>query len=282
MSSKNLNRWLNRLRSPLEKTYKPWATNAAKRLSQLSRWPTQIDGVSIDTLSLSSESRQEDLSKQPSMIDCAILPPESQDPWILRLQSDWIHLMIDRLLGGNPSELAADSQDRLGKPLSSIDWRVASYCIEELAYPCLDLWQPNAPIVSPRADLRPIDSIPRVNYVRVHFRINLDPFQDTIPTNTSWIGQWLIPESFIISQFGRLLFGDKDPAKLTVVLARSTISRADLEQLEVGDIVSTEQLANEPAEVVCQEEVLFRGVPGVFRGSKALRLIGSQAFVDRA
>jgi flagellar motor switch protein FliM len=49
-----------------------------------------------------------------------------------------------------------------------------------------------------------------------------------------------------------------------------------LDQLEVGDIISTEQLANQAAEVSWNSQVLFRGTPGVYKGSKALRLAGFQ------
>jgi flagellar motor switch protein FliM len=67
---------------------------------------------------------------------------------------------------------------------------------------------------------------------------------------------------------------------LHAILARSAIERTELRQLEVGDIISTEQLASQPADVECRGvtgdmEILFRGQTGLYKDSKALRLLGS-------
>ena len=76
------------------------------------------------------------------------------------------------------------------------------------------------------------------------------------------------------------VFGSDQSVTLHAILARSAIERTELRQLEVGDIISTEQLANQPAYVECRGvtgdmETLFRGQTGLYKDSKALRLMGS-------
>lgn len=277
MSSNKLTRWFPRLQGPLLRIYTPWALQASKRISQLSRLPMRIDAIAIDTMILETEiSTTDEYIKKPNVLSCSVYIPEASDPWILRMDSGWVYLMIDRLLGVAPSDLVELPQEQVPKEMTSIDWRVASYCLDEMIHPCLDLWQPTGPIASPRAELRLTDEMTNCPYVRIKFRVQLADPQRGELSGRSWDGQWLVPESSIRSNFGRLLFQGKDPAKLTAILARSRISRADLAQLEVGDIVSTEQLAGEAVELECNSQVLFQGKPGVYQGSKAVRLIEYQ------
>jgi len=279
MSSNNLNRWFSRLQGPLQRIYTPWGLQASKRISQLSRLPMHIEAIAIDTIpqteNAATDQRNDNSDVSNSVLNCAVYIPEASDPWILRMDSEWIYLMIDRLLGAAQSDLVQVPREQLPEEMTSLDWRVATYCLEELIHPCMDLWQPFGPVASPRAELRLTDEITNCAYVRVKFRMQYADAQQVETNRISWDGQWLVPESYIRAQFGRLLFQGKDPAKLTAILARSRISRADLAQLEVGDIVSTEQLAGEAVELECNSGVLFQGIPGVYQGSKAVRLIES-------
>jgi len=89
-------------------------------------------------------------------------------------------------------------------------------------------------------------------------------------------GAWLLPESLLVDQLGRLLFGGATVADLSVVLATSRIASSELSELEVGDIVSTEQLATGRVEVQSLGGLLYRAEAGVFRGQRAIRLVGVQ------
>ena len=269
MSSTNLERWFSRLAPPIEGIYRAWATVASKRLTNLLGSPVQIDIAQIDAIRSDSGLVP---TSDASMLDFKLDIPDASDPWILSIQSSCVYHWIDRLLGASanesPDSSLASSKASVGRVVSSIDSKVASYALEELAYACLDLWQIEPPPMQPRARLLLNDENPAHESIRVCFQLG------------RWQGQWLIPESFIKQHFGRLVFGSDQSVTLHAILARSAIERTELRQLEVGDIISTEQLASQPADVECRGvtgdmEILFRGQTGLYKDSKALRLLGS-------
>jgi flagellar motor switch protein FliM len=265
MSSKNLKRWFSRLKEPLDAIYRPWGNIASKRLTEIFRSPIHVDQIEIDLLS--HEFR--DITFDAQKIDFVIAIPDAKEPWTLRLDSRFVYMMIDRLLGAPESEPMQRELRPESNLLTAIESRVVTYGLEELIHPCLDLWHPDMPIQSPRVNVRPSDRCIVSESVCVKFQVYGS-------SDTIFHGQWLIPESYIAENFGRLLVQDHEPATLIVTLARSMISKEELDQLEVGDIISTEQLANDSAEVSWNSQALFRGIPGVYQGSKALRLNGFQ------
>lgn len=274
MGSKNLVRWFPKLRKPIENIYRSWATAVSKPFSKSLRVPLQFEILAVYlSLSDSDLKTSEQHFGGGQTVDCQVQFSDSRDPWILRLDRNLVYFMIDRLLGAStiePSE--ASERHRVGQ-LTAIDWRAATYAIQELVSPCIDLWENELSVKDLRTVLQPMDGIKEGNYVSIGFQVALDATNIKHPGEQPWRGQWMMPESFLVSQFGRLLFGCNDPASLTVVLARSMISAGELGQLEVGDIISTEQLASDPVAVECNREVLFRGTPGVFQGTKAIRLV---------
>ncbi len=286
MTSSNLERWYSRLQPPIEGIYRAWAATASKRLSNLLGSPLKIDIAQIDIAqidimpvdALGGESGHTQ-SQDATMLDYKLDVPDSSDPWILRIPSIFVYQCIDRLLGAKANEPLCPGEFSPSRTLSSIDSKVASYALEELAYPCLDAWQIETPQTSPRASLQLVDEFKRQNSIGITFRISLGVSHTKEVPGPQWQGQWLIPESLVKRQFGRLVFGSDQPVVLHAILARSTIQRSELEQLEVGDIISTEQLASQAAEVACRGlsgnmELLFRGEPGVYKGTRALRLLG--------
>jgi flagellar motor switch protein FliM len=183
--------------------------------------------------------------------------------------------MIDGLLGAPANASAANASVSSNRVLTAIDWRVASYALEEFIHPCLDLWQSGLPLQTPRAKLHRNQANKSCDHVRIDFELRMARDVATSKGESLWRGAWKIPESFLVANLGRLLFQQSDQASLAVVLARSTISRAELSQLEVGDIISTEQLATDLAHLEYDGDVLFRGQPGTYKGTKAVRLVGS-------
>jgi len=179
------------------------------------------------------------------------------------------------LLGAPANASAANASVSSNRVLTAIDWRVASYALEEFIHPCLDLWQSGLPLQTPRAKLHRNQANKSCDHVRIDFELRMARDVATSKSESLWRGAWKIPESFLVANLGRLLFQQSDQASLAVVLARSTISRAELSQLEVGDIISTEQLATDLAHLEYDGDVLFRGQPGTYKGTKAVRLVGS-------
>lgn len=277
MSSKNLKRWFPRLKAPLEEVFRQWSVQASKRLSQALRSPVQLDLEKIDTIQsqrLPNALGAEGLDT--SMIAVGVELSGASEPWILRLDSGAVYLIIDRLLGASIDQAISRVTGSQQAALTSLDWRVASYGLEEIVHPCLDAWQVDLPISSPRVQLHPTDRTEFTDSLRVRFQLRVESAGNDASNGRIFRGEWCFPEEFISANFGRLLWGSNQAATLRVTLAKSMISRSELEQLEVGDILSTEQLASASAEIECNSDVLFRGMPGAYKGAKAVRLIGWQ------
>jgi flagellar motor switch protein FliM len=276
MPSKNLQKWFPRLRGPIDAIYQPWAANASARISSLLGSPVKLSIVQIQTQQSTTESNTaKSNTVEPSCFDCEVEIPIAVDPWTLSLESELVICMIDRLLGAPANASAANASVSSNRVLTAIEWRVASYALEEFIHPCLDLWQSGLPLQTPRAKLHRNQASKSCDHVRIDFELRMARDVATSKSESLWRGAWKIPESFLVANLGRLLFQQSDQASLAVVLARSTISRAELSQLEVGDIISTEQLATDLAHLEYNGDVLFRGQPGTYKGTKAVRLVGS-------
>ena len=276
MPSKNLQKWFPRLRGPIDAIYQPWAANASARISQLLGSPVNLSIAQIQTQQSTTESNTvKSNTVEHSCFDCEVEIPNAVDPWTLSLDSELVFCMIDRLLGAPANASASNASVSSNRVLTAIDWRVASYALEEFIHPCLDLWQSGLPLQTPRAKLHRNQANKSCDHVRIDFELRMARDVATSKGESLWRGAWKIPESFLVANLGRLLFQQSDQASLAVVLARSTISRAELSQLEVGDIISTEQLATDLAHLEYDGDVLFRGQPGTYKGTKAVRLVGS-------
>jgi len=276
MPSNNLQKWFPRLRGPIDAIYQPWAANASARISSLLGSPVKLSIAQIQTQQSTTESNTvKSNTVEHSCFDCEVEIPNAVDPWTLSLESELVICMIDRLLGAPANASAANASVSSNRVLTAIDWRVASYALEEFIHPCLDLWQSGLPLQTPRAKLHRNQANKSCDHVRIDFELRMARDVATSKSESLWRGAWKIPESFLVANLGRLLFQQSDQASLAVVLARSTISRAELSQLEVGDIISTEQLATDLAHLEYDGDVLFRGQPGTYKGTKAVRLVGS-------
>jgi flagellar motor switch protein FliM len=60
--------------------------------------------------------------------------------------------------------------------------------------------------------------------------------------------------------------------ELNVEIAETELSTADVMNLEVGDIIMTEASAELGATITISGRPMFRGMPGVYRGKKAIRI----------
>ena len=59
---------------------------------------------------------------------------------------------------------------------------------------------------------------------------------------------------------------------MSVTLAETQITAAELADLRVGDIIATETAADSPAMVSIEGVAKFRAKPGAYQGSRAVRL----------
>ena len=76
-------------------------------------------------------------------------------------------------------------------------------------------------------------------------------------------------------RWGRVIAGRlrSAPVQVTGVLAETTISVAELRNLEVGDILVTEKPATSPATLAVAGRGKFRAVLGQLKGARALKVI---------
>jgi hypothetical protein len=284
MSSKNLERWFPRLQRPIESIFEPWVPMASQRLSERLGLPVEfsLQGASIEEAgrwASGTESQSE--SQSQSDCECQLEFDGIEDPWSLRLDMPSVYRMIDGLLGSTSSE-----PDGGGVSMRDIDWRIAKLALEDLVEPCVGLWLGGVSGDSdrgvPKARARLLGDSElvgcRLARVRIEFEIRMSGWGTEGSKSVVHVGRgaWSLPESLLVDQLGRLLFGGATVADLSAVLATSRIACSELSELEVGDIISTEQIATGRVEVQSLGGLLYRAEAGVFRGQRAIRLTGVQ------
>ena len=290
MSSKNLERWFPRLQGPIESIFEPWVPMASQRLSQRLGRPVELSlqGASIEDAGRwasgtesDSQSQSQSQSQTESDCECQLEFDGIEDPWSLQLDMPSVYRMIDGLLGSTSSE-----PDGEGLSMRDVDWRIAKMALEDLVEPCVGLWLGGVSGDSdrgvPRARVRLLGDSELVGRrqarVRIEFEIRMSGWGTEGSKSVVHVGRgaWLLPESVLVNHLGRLLFGGSTVADLSVVLATSRIACSELSELEVGDIISTEQIATGRVEVQSLGGLLYRAEAGVFRGQRAIRLTGVQ------
>jgi hypothetical protein len=239
-----------------------------------------LQGASIEDAGRWASGTESD-SQSQSDCECQLEFDGIEDPWSLRLDMPSVYRMIDGLLGSTSIE-----PDRGGVSMRDIDWRIAKLALEDLVEPCVGLWlggvlgDSDRGVPKARARLLGESELvgSRLARVRIEFEIRMSGWgtEDSKSIGHVGRGAWLLPESLLVDQLGRLLFGGATVADLSVVLATSRIACSELSELEVGDIISTEQIATGRVEVQSSGGLLYRAEAGVFRGKRAIRLTGVQ------
>ena len=257
---------------------------ASQRLSERLGLPVEfsLQGASIEEAgrwASGTESQSE--SQSQSDCECQLEFDGIEDPWSLRLDMPSVYRMIDGLLGSTSSE-----PDGGGVSMRDIDWRIAKLALEDLVEPCVGLWLGGVSGDSdrgvPKARVRLLGDSElvgcRLARVRIEFEIRMSGWGTEGSKSVVHVGRgaWSLPESLLVDQLGRLLFGGSTVADLSAVLATSRIACSELSELEVGDIISTEQIATGRVEVQSLGGLLYRAEAGVFRGQRAIRLTGVQ------
>ena len=282
MSSKNLERWFPRLQVPIESIFEQWVTMASQRVSERLGCPVEfsLQGASIEDAVRCASGTESD-SQSESDCECQLEFDGIEDPWSLRLDMPSVYRMIDGLLGSTSSE-----PDGGAVSMRDIDWRIAKIALEDLVEPCVGLWLGDVSGDSdrgvPKARARLLGDSElvgcRLARVRIVFEIRMSGWGTEGSKSVVHVGRgaWSLPESLLVDQLGRLLFGGATVADLSAVLATSRIACSELSELEVGDIISTEQIATGRVEVQSLGGLLYRAEAGVFRGQRAIRLTGVQ------
>jgi flagellar motor switch protein FliM len=206
--------------------------------------------------------------------------------WVLDISPSLLYPIIDRMLGGGVS-----SDSTLKRPLSDIELRLAGRVSSVFLRELQSAWQN---IVELNIEVERVESNPQLVQivppnevvVMVSFELSIGQVRGMInlciPYNTiervnskltsnSWLG-YASARSNSETQDQLLSRLDGSNAEVVVTLARSTIKTADLFDLEVGDIITTEKDTLAPLEVEVSNRVKFLASPGSFKGRKAIQI----------
>ncbi len=268
----------------LQSVHEGFARNLGASYSALLRTIVESKLISVDQLTYSEFVYSLEI---PTCFN-VLRPAPLEGNWILDFSPTVLYPIIDRLLGGTPSD---DSM--LKRPLSEIEMRLASRITSTLLRELQAAWK-NA--VDLKIELERVESNPQlVQIVPPNEVVVLISFELTmgkargmvnlcIPFNTierigsrltanNWIGYVSSrPSAATQDQLTHLL--SESVVELVVTMARSTIGTIDLLNLQVGDIITTEKDIRQPLEVEVAGVGKFHCRAGAFKNKKAVEILG--------
>lgn len=218
--------------------------------------------------------------------------------FILDLNPSIVFPIVDRLLGGGKESRSEAAPQR---PLTEIELRLASRVTEIATRALENAW---SNICDLQLEVVQVESNPQLVQivppneviVLVSFEISMAevrgilnlciPF-NTIETTTSKLtsDSWMAykKKSLDERQSLNLEAGlSQAEVQMTVRLAETSLSTGDIMNLEVGDVILTEKDAEQGADVLIEERLVFRGFAGILKGRKAVRIGEQLESLDRA
>lgn len=208
--------------------------------------------------------------------------------WILDIAPALSYALIDRMLGGD-----AEPGAIIRRPLTEIENRLVGRLVTAFLVQLHDAWRN---VIALEIDVDRVESNPQlVQIVPPNEVVILVCFEVTLGKNRGMINL-CIPFNTVerfnsqLSNNGWVGYGKTKPTEATrktisenvdiaavdlvVTLARSKIRTADLLDLNVGDVITTEQDVSSALELSVQGVPKFTARPGAFRGKKAVRIDG--------
>ncbi|MBU6172753.1 MAG: flagellar motor switch protein FliM [Planctomycetes bacterium] len=266
----------------LQSLHDGFSRNLGASLSAVLRTMVEVKLISVDQLTYS------EFVYSLTIPTCFNLlkPLPLEGNWVLDISPSLLYPIIDRMLGGGVS-----SDSTLKRPLSDIELRLAGRVSSVFLRELQSAWQN---IVELNIEVERVESNPQLVQivppnevvVMVSFELSIGQVRGMInlciPYNTiervnskltsnSWLG-YASARSNSETQDQLLSRLDGSNAEVIVTLARSTIKTADLFDLEVGDIITTEKDTLAPLEVEVSNRVKFLASPGSFKGRKAIQI----------
>ncbi len=291
----------------LRRLYEDLAGDFANALSDLLRCSLSVTLDDIDALSCGEWIAGLATPSYFSLLDAAPFG----DRWMLDIEPSILYPMIDRLLGGGQ-----ENEPPPSRPLTDIEQPLAARIVRLFLRRFCAAWQNAFNLESPAefevlqvesrpAELRILPSDERV--VIVGFRLEVGESQGMmrmcVPSRAvRRIGAGRRPttadnaekmfasggdsSSFQAEAAGdaerNLSSADGSLAEVRVTLATTPIAVAELDRLQVGDIIVTETDAGSPAVVSIDGRPSHLAMPGVCQGRKAVRLVDSADGVSPA
>jgi flagellar motor switch protein FliM len=264
----------------LQALHEGFSRNLGASLSAVLRSIVETRLISVDQLNYSEFVYS---LETPTCFN--LLKPKPLDGnWVLDISSTLLYPIIDRMLGGT-----VGAESSLKRPLSDIELRLASRItsvfLRELQVAWSKVLELNIEVERVESNPQLVQVIaPNEVVVMVSFELSIGNIRGManlcIPYHTiERVGSMLTCNSWVGYTSGRTNSESKEKlisrldgslADVIVTLARSTISTADLFDLEVGDIISTETDISQPLEVEIADRVKFHASAGSFKGRKAI------------
>ncbi|MEM1069633.1 MAG: flagellar motor switch protein FliM, partial [Planctomycetota bacterium] len=258
------------------------ARNFGASISGMLRTMIEVKLLSVDQLTYSEFVFSLD---NPSCFNVLGISPLDGN-WILDIAPTLSYAIIDRMLGGDP-----DPNETIRRPLTEIENRLIGRVVEQFLAQLKVSWENIAAL---ELAIESVESNPQlVQIVPPNEVVILIGFEVLLGKNRGMLNL-CIPfntiESFNakLSRNGWVGYSkarpndetrrrittsvDAAPVDVVVTLARSKIRTADLLDLSVGDIITTEKETNEPLELSVQEVPKFNARAGAFKGKKAVRI----------
>ncbi len=265
--------------------HEPISRNFGAMVSGMLRTMVEVKMVSVDQMTYSEFAFSLD---NPSCFN--ILTPAPLDGnWILDIAPALSYAVIDRMLGGD----AEPGQTTIRRPLTEIENRLVGRLVDAFLVQVRDAWRN---IITLDLVVDKVESNPQlVQIIPPNEVVIVACFEFTMARNRGMINL-CIPYNSIekfnsqLSKNGFVGYGktkptettrrmisenvDIAPVDLVVTLARSKIRTADLLDLQVGDVITTEQDVSAPLELSVQGVPKFAARPGAYRGKKAVQIDG--------
>lgn len=258
------------------------ARNFGASISGMLRTMIEVKLLSVDQLTYSEFVFSLD---NPSCFNVLNIDP-LEGNWILDIAPALSYAIIDRMLGGDP-----DPNETIRRPLTEIENRLIGRVVQQFLKHLKVSWENITPL---ELEIDSVESNPQLVQIvppnevviLIGFEVvlgkNRGMLNLCIPFNTienynaklsrnGWVGY---SKAQPTEDSRRIISTSVDaaPVDIVVTLARSKIRTADLLDLSVGDIITTEKETNEPLELAVQNVPKYQARPGAFKGKKAVRI----------
>ena len=251
-------------------------------LSAVLRSMIEVRLISVDQLTYSEFIYSLDVPTCYNLLK----PKPLEGNWILDLSPSLLYPIIDRMLGGS-----VNAQSTLKRPLSEIELRLANRITNVFLREMENAWLNIHPL---QIEIERVESNPQLVQIvppnevviMVSFELTMGNVRGManlcIPFNTiERVGAKLTNNSWVGYAASRADHASQDQiskqlqssvAQVTVMLARTTISTADLFDLQIGDIISTEKDIHSPLEVEVADIIKYHASAGSFKNRKAIKI----------
>ena len=247
----------------LTDVYREFAMRLASQFSERLRCETQVGDIR-----LSQPSYGEFIFglQQPTCLH-VVREPSCATPWLLELQPEILFPLLDRLLGGGKLPTA-----RVRRTLTEIEnrlvTRIAGDILRDLcaAWHPITIWQPEIDRIEGNPKLVR-EAHPSAALMVIEMSIDFAHHRGTLR---------IAMATEDLQQFTKEILTPPGPpidhVRISVSLAETMVSEVQLDELAIGDVVSTDSVPGGLATIYVDGEPRFWGRPGISRGIKAVRI----------